>query len=400
MSDHFQSDLLARIKPAAALAVAAKAAQMKADGAPVINLALGEPDFATPDHVIEGAVQAMRDGQTRYTVPDGSSQLKDAVVEKFRRDNGLTFKRENISCANGAKQSIYNALLATLNPGDEVLFGAPHWVSYADASILAGGVPKVVACPESDHFKLMPESLAAAITPQTRWLILNSPANPSGAVYSREEYVALAEVLGNHPRILVMSDEIYEHINYLDTPFVSFGQACPEMADRTVIVNGVAKAYAMTGWRIGYVAAPAPLAAVIGKIQSQTTANPCSISQAAAIAALTGPQDFIRECLVAYRDRRQLMGEGLERVLGRSVPYPDGAFYFFPSVKHLIGTNGSDGRHLSTDVDIAAYLLEHAHIACVPGSAFGSPGHIRFSFAASSDSIAAALQNLGSAVPS
>lgn len=394
MKNDYQSALLTRIKPAAALTIAAKATQKRSEGFPVVNLALGEPDFATPNHVIEAAKQAMHDGQTRYTVPDGTAALKDAVVNKFQRDNQLSFARENISCANGAKQSIYNTLLATLNKGDEVLFGAPHWVSYSEATILAGGVPKAIACEAENGFKLTPAALESAITPYTRWVILNSPSNPSGSVYSREEYIALGVVLARHPRVLVLSDEIYEHITFLDEPFVSFGQACPELLDRTVIVNGVAKAYAMTGWRIGYIAAPAALASVVGKIQSQTTANPCSISQAAAIAALTGPQDFIETSRAAYRERRQIMGDGLRRAFGEPQALPDGAFYFFPSIDGLMGRQGRDGRIFETDIDVADYLLEQANVACVPGSAFGLPGHIRFSFATSPENIKSALTNI------
>ncbi|MDD7973528.1 pyridoxal phosphate-dependent aminotransferase [Roseinatronobacter alkalisoli] len=398
MKDVFQSDLLAQIKPAAALAIAAKASQKRAEGVPVINLALGEPDFATPNHVIEAAIQAMRNGETRYTVPDGTAALKDAVVHKFKRDNNLSFSKENISCANGAKQSIYNVLLATLNLGDEVIFSAPHWVSYSDASTLAGGIPKALTSSAQNGFKLTPDLLEAAITPQSRWVILNSPGNPSGSVYTSDEYAALGDVLRRYPRVLIMSDEIYEHINYLDDPFVSFGQACPDLLDRTVIVNGVAKAYAMTGWRIGYIAAPAPLAAVVGKIQSQTTANPCSISQAAAIAALIGPQDFIQTSLAAYRKRRKLMGDGLERAFGRPQTPPDGAFYFFPSITELLGKQGRDGRTFTSDMDIADYLLDQAHVACVPGSAFGLPGHIRFSFATSPEDVQSALSKVESSL--
>ncbi|MGP9799006.1 pyridoxal phosphate-dependent aminotransferase [Halomonas sp. 86] len=399
MTISYQSDLLNKIKPAAALAVAAKATELKAAGAPVINLSLGEPDFDTPPHVLDAAERAMRGGATRYTVPDGSAELKDAVVEKFKRDNTLTYTRENISCANGAKQSIYNTLLATLNPGDEVLFGAPHWVSYTGVSTLAGGIPRAVPCSAASNYKLTPQALEDAITPATRWVIFNSPANPTGAVYSRGEYKALGEVLARHPRVLIMSDEIYEHIYYLDTPFASFGEACPALFDRTVIINGVAKAYAMTGWRIGYLAAPAELAKVASKIQSQTTANPCSISQAAAIEALTGPQEFIVSALSEYCARRDLISDGLERLMGMPVKAPDGAFYVFPDMTAYLGRPLKNGLSANTDVALATMLLETANVACVPGSAFGSPGHIRFSFATSRKNIGRAMDNLETLLP-
>ncbi|WP_342594275.1 pyridoxal phosphate-dependent aminotransferase [Salinicola lusitanus] len=395
MTVSYQSKLLDRIKPAAALTIAAKATELKAAGAPVINLSLGEPDFDTPAHILDAAERAMRNGATRYTAPDGSAELKDAVVEKFKRDNGLTYARENISCANGAKQSIYNALLATLDPGDEVLFGAPHWVSYSDAATLAGGVPRAVRCGAESDYKLTPAALEAAITPATRWVILNSPANPSGAVYSQAEYQALGVVLARYPRVLILSDEIYEHIYYLETPFVSFAQACPELFERTVIVNGVAKAYAMTGWRIGYLAAPPELARVVSKIQSQTTANPCSISQAAATQALVGPQEFIGVARAEYRARRSLIGEGLTRIFGAPIPQPDGAFYVFPDVSAFLGRELEDGLCADTDIALASILLERGHVACVPGSAFGTPGHIRFSFATSPDKLRQAIANLG-----
>ncbi len=285
------------IEPSPSITISTAAKELRAAGEPVIDLSLGEPDFDTPPNVVEAAYAAMKRGETRYTPPDGTPTLKDAVLEKFQRENGLSFERANISCANGAKQVIFNALMATLEPGDEVICPAPYWASYTDMTLLLGGAPKVIECPIGDGFKLTPAALEAAITPQARWLMLNSPSNPSGATYSTDELRALGAVIGRHPRLMVMSDEIYEQIYHADEPFASFAAACPELADQTVIVNGVAKAYAMTGWRIGYAAAPAALARVMGKIQSQSTSNPCSISQSAAIEALTASQDFVTTAL-------------------------------------------------------------------------------------------------------
>ena len=281
----FEAERIRLVKPSPAITISTEAKALKAAGHPVIDLSIGEPDFDTPEHIVEAAHAAMKRGETRYTAPDGTPALKDAVVEKFRRENRLDYARENITCGNGAKQVIFNALMATLEPGDEVLCPAPYWVSYTDMTLLLGGTPKVVECSIGDGYKLTPAQLDAAITPRTRWVFLNSPSNPSGAAYTREELQALGAVLAAHPRVLILSDEIYEQIWYADAPFVSFVSACPELAERTVVVNGVAKAYAMTGWRIGYAACDPALAKVMSKIQSQSTSNPCSISQAAAIRA-------------------------------------------------------------------------------------------------------------------
>ena len=386
------------IKPSPAITISTEAKAMKAAGLPVIDLSIGEPDFNTPDNIVEAAYAAMKRGETRYTAPDGTPALKDAVVEKFRRENGLEYKRENITCGNGAKQVIFNALMATLEPGDEVLCPAPYWVSYTDMALLLGGTPKVVECGLDDGFKLTPERLEAAITPQTRWLFLNSPSNPSGAAYTREELQALGAVLARHPRVLIMSDEIYEQIWYADTPFVSFAAACPDLASQTVVVNGVAKAYAMTGWRIGYAACDPALAKVMSKIQSQSTSNPCSISQAATIEALTGPQDFVDTARAEFRARRDLVFGALAGVEGLDFVVPDGAFYAFPSLSALIGRKTPDGTTITDDTAFARYLLGTGHVAGVQGAAFGLSPAIRLSYAASRAELTEAMDRLSAAV--
>ncbi|WP_272007666.1 pyridoxal phosphate-dependent aminotransferase [Roseovarius sp. ZX-A-9] len=394
----FESSRAKLIKPSPAITISTAAKAMKAEGLPVIDLSIGEPDFGTPDNVIEAAYAAMKRGETRYTAPDGTPALKDAVIEKFRRENGLKFERANISCGNGAKQILFNALMATIEPGDEVICPAPYWISYTDMTLLVGGTPKIVECAQEDEFKLTPAALEAAITNKTRWLFLNSPSNPSGVTYTREELAALGTVLARHPRVLIMSDEIYEQIYYADTPFCSFGIACPELADRTVIANGVAKAYAMTGWRIGYAAAPVALARVMSKIQSQSTSNPCSISQAAAIEALTGPQDFVDTARATYRERRDLIVTGLRAIDGVEVVEPSGAFYAYPSLAAFIGRRGPDGTVMADDSDLTRYILDAAMVAGVQGAAFGLSPHIRLSYAASTDDLKTALERLKDAL--
>lgn len=393
----FESARMQLTKPSPSIAISTAAKAMKAAGEPVIDLAIGEPDFDTPGHIIEAAYASVKRGETRYTAPDGTPELKDAVIEKFRRENGLDFARENITCANGAKQVLFNALMATLEPGDEVICPAPYWVSYTDMTLLIGGRPKVVECAIDEGFKLTPEKLEAGITPQTRWLFLNSPSNPSGAAYTADEFRALGAVLARHQRVLVLSDEIYEQIWYADTPFTSFAEACPELADRTVIANGVSKAYAMTGWRIGYAAAPASLARVLSKVQSQSTSNPCSVSQAAAIAALTESQDFVAEARVEYRARRDLVIDGLSRIEGIEVLSPEGAFYAYPSVAAFMGCKTPTGEEITGDTVLTQYLLQAAKVAGVHGAAFGSSPSIRFSYAQSREHLTTAVGRLAEA---
>lgn len=394
----YESSRAKLIKPSPAITISTAAKAMKAEGQPVIDLSIGEPDFSTPDNVIEAAHKAALRGETRYTAPDGTPALKDAVIEKFRRENGLSFERANITCGNGAKQILFNALMATLEPGDEVICPTPYWISYTDMTLLLGGTPKIVECAHADGFKLTPAALEAAINEKTRWLFLNSPSNPSGVTYTREELVALGAVLARHPRVLIMSDEIYEQIYYADTPFCSFLTACPELADRTVIANGVAKAYAMTGWRIGYAAAPPDLVRVMSKIQSQSTSNPCSISQAAAIEALTGPQDFVATARATYRERRDLIVAGLRAINGVEVVEPSGAFYAYPSLAAFIGRSTPDGVVMADDTALTRYILDAAMVACVQGAAFGLSPHIRLSYAASTDELKTALERLSDAL--
>ncbi|QCO56443.1 pyridoxal phosphate-dependent aminotransferase [Pseudorhodobacter turbinis] len=394
----FEASRIKLIKPSPAITISTAAKAMKAAGEPVIDLSIGEPDFDTPENIIEAAYAAMKRGETRYTAPDGTPALKDAVIEKFRRENGLAFARENITCGNGAKQVIFNALMATLEPGDEVLCPAPYWVSYTDMALLLGGVPAVVECDISNGFKLTPDLLEAAITPKTRWILINTPSNPSGAAYTAAELRALGDILARHPRVLILSDEIYEQIWYADAPFTSFGVACPELVDRTVIVNGVAKAYAMTGWRIGYAAAPAALAKVMSKIQSQSTSNPCSISQAATIEALTGPQDYVEMARAEFRARRDLVIPGLRAIDGIQVLNPDGAFYAFPHMANFIGRRTPDGKLIETDTDLTGYLLNAAKVAGVQGAAFGLSPYFRMSYALGQDDLKIAISRISDAL--
>ena len=394
----YEADLIKRIKASPAMAISMEAKQMSASGVDVVDLSVGEPDFATPSHIVDAAIAAMRRGETHYTAADGTADLKDAVIEKFRRENDLHFKRDQISAGNGAKQIIFNALMATLEPGDEVIVPTPYWVSYTDMVVLLGGTFKLISCSYEEGYKLTPKKLEAALSDRTRWLLLNSPNNPSGASYTRAEMRALGDVIARYPNLLVLSDEIYEQINYGTDPFCSFLTACPELRERIVIVNGVSKAYAMTGWRIGYAAGPAELISVMAKIQSQSTSNPCSISQAAAAAALTGSQDFVREALTEYRARRDLIIDGLRSIPGLRLRVPDGAFYVFPECSALMGKSAGKGVPIESDAQLAAYLLHEAHVAAVPGAAFGSEPCFRISFATSPTNLEKAVDRIGHAI--
>lgn len=390
----FQSARVRAVKSSPSMAVSVLAKQMLARGEPVINLSLGEPDFNTPAHVIEAAHQAMLDGNNHYTAPNGLEVLRQAIVDKFERENGLRYALDEICVGNGAKQLLFNAFLATLEQGDEVLTPAPYWVSYTDMAMLNGGVPKVVPCGAEHGFKLNAARLEAAITPRTRWLMLNSPNNPCGAIYTREEFAALGAVLERHPRVLVISDEIYEHIVLGNRPFVSFVSACPHLRERTLLINGVSKAYAMTGYRLGYAAGPRELIVAMNKTQSQTTTCPSTISQLAAAAALNGPQAFVREANREYQARGALVVEGLAAIEGLSLQMPEGAFYAFPQCAAFIGKRTPDGHVIETDADLASYLLRVGKVATVPGSAFGLEPYIRLSFATSRQELEQALGQL------
>ena len=384
------SDRVRAVKPSATLVVTARARDLKASGRDIIGLGAGEPDFDTPDHIKQAAIQAIRDGFTKYTAVDGTAELKQAVIDKFRRDNGLEYAPEQILISCGGKQSFYNLAQALLNPGDEVIIPAPYWVSYPDMVLLAGGRPVIVEAGIEQGFKISPGQLEAAITPRTRMLVINSPSNPTGVAYSREELAALSEVLLCHPEILVASDDMYEHIRWTGGPFVNIVDACPELYPRSVVLNGVSKAYSMTGWRIGYAGGPAPLIAAMKKIQSQSTSNPASISQAAARAALEGDQGCITTMVKAFRERHDYVVEALNRIDGFQCLPSQGAFYAFPRVLDAIERAG-----LKDDLQFSEYVLEQAGVAVVPGSAFGAPGYVRLSFATGMDQLRSAVARIG-----
>ncbi|APG88634.1 aspartate aminotransferase B (plasmid) [Sinorhizobium americanum CCGM7] len=394
----FESSRAATIKSSPSMAVSLAAKAMRARGEPVVDLSLGEPDFDTPAHIVEAAVDAMKRGITRYTAPDGLSELREAIVAKFKRENGLDYAMDEISIGNGAKQILFNALLGTLEPGHEVIVPAPYWVSYTDIVILHGGTPKVVACGVEDAFKITPERLEAAITPRSRWFLFNSPSNPTGAIYTADELKAIGEVLARHPHVAIMSDEIYEHIVCADITFTSFANACPELRDRTLIINGVSKAYAMTGWRLGYAAGPKDLTKVLNKMQSQSTTCPSSITQVAAAAALNGPQDFVAKAVAEYKARGELATQGFSAIPGLEVRAPEGAFYLFPKCAAYIGRTAPDGAKIASDTELASYLLKEGKVATVPGSAFGVEPYIRLSFATSRENLALAIERTAGAL--
>jgi aspartate aminotransferase len=376
---------MAAIKPSPTIAVTNLARELKAAGRDVIGLGAGEPDFDTPDSIKEAAIAAIHAGQTKYTAVDGTPELKAAIVAKFRRENGLDYRTDEISVGTGGKQIIYNALMATLDPGDEVIIPAPYWVSYPDMALLAGGTPVPVRCPEQTGFKLRAEDLEEAITPRTKWLILNSPNNPSGAAYTRDELSALCEVLLRHPQVWLLSDDIYEHLVYDGFEFTTPAALEPALKPRTLTMNGVAKAYAMTGWRIGYAGGPAELIKAMANVQSQSTSNPCSVSQAATVAALEGPQDFIPERAAIFRQRRDLIVDLLNRAPGIRCHRPEGAFYVYPSCAGVLGRRTPDGQQLRTSEDFARYLLEREGVAIVHGAAFGLDPFFRISYATATE---------------
>lgn len=385
---------LGAIEVSPIIAVMARARALKAAGRDVIALGFGEPDFDTPGHIQEATVAAMRRGETRYTAIDGTPALKQAIAAKFATENGLAYAPEEITVATGAKQVIYNAMMATLGEGDEVIIPAPYWSSYLDIALIAGGKPVVPVCSQKDGFRLTPAALAAAITPRTRWLFLNSPSNPTGAAYDAAELGGLAEVLRAHPQVWVMSDDIYEHLRYGNTPFATIAAVAPDLKDRVLTLNGVSKAYCMTGWRLGYAGGPAPLIRAMAVVQSQSTSNPSSLAQAGAVAALTGPQDLIAKHNAIFRERRDLVVMALNAIDGIDCPVPKGAFYVYPSVAGLIGRRTAKGALISDDADLVAYLLEEADVAVVPGSAFGLSPHFRLSYATDTATLAEACRRI------
>jgi aspartate aminotransferase len=378
-----ESAALRRIAPSATIAISAKARALKAAGRDIIGLAAGEPDFDTPENIKEAAIQAIRDGKTKYTDPDGMPLLKEAIVAKFQRENSLTYKTSQVHVAPGGKPVIYNALVATINPGDEVIIPAPYWVSYPDMTLLAGGTPVPVLTTAENGFKVQPADLEAAITPKTKWLILNSPSNPSGAAYSAADLKALAEVLLRHPQVWILTDDMYEHLMFDDFKFATIAEVEPALYDRTLTMNGVSKAYAMTGWRIGYAAGPEALIKAMGKMISQTTSNPCSISQWAALEALNGTQDFIKPNAKLFQGRRDLVVGMLNQANGIHCPTPEGAFYVYPSAQGTIGKTAPSGNVIKTDEDFAGELLDAEGVAVVHGAAFGLSPFFRISYATS-----------------
>jgi aspartate aminotransferase len=383
----FLASRLGRIQPSPTLAITALAAEMKAAGRDVIGLSAGEPDFDTPANIQEAAIAAMRRGETRYTNVDGTPALKKAIAAKFARENGLDYQPAQVSVASGGKHIIFNALLATLDAGDEVIIPAPYWVSYPDIVNLAEGTPVIVPCGQESGFKLKPADLAKAITPRTKWLLLNSPSNPTGAVYSHDDLRALADVLLEHPQVWVLTDDMYEHLRYDGVEFATIAAVEPRLIDRTLTMNGVSKTYCMTGWRIGYAAGPTQLIKAMAMLQSQSTSNPCSISQAAAVEALTGPQDFIPKHNAVFVERRNLVVGMLNEAVGLDCATPQGAFYVYPSCAGALGKRSPGGVDIKTDGDFVAALLKEEGVAVVQGTAFGLAPHFRISYATSTEAL-------------
>jgi aspartate aminotransferase len=381
----FISDSLNRIQPSATISISNKAMALKAEGRDIIGLSAGEPDFDTPDNIKEAAITAIRKGYTKYTNVDGIPELKRAIVAKFKRENGLDYKVSQVSVGTGGKQILFNALLATVNPGDEVIIPAPYWVSYPDIVMLAGGKPVFVETTIEHGFKLQPEQLERAITPKTKWFIFNSPSNPSGAAYSKSELKKVTDVLAKHPHVWVLTDDMYEHLVYDDFVFATPAEVEPTLYERTLTMNGVSKAYCMTGWRIGYGAGPEPLIKAMSKLQSQSTSNPSSIAQWAAVEALNGPQDFIPANNKVFKERRDLVVSMLNQAKGLSCPTPEGAFYVYPSCKAAIGKTAPSGNVIKTDEDFVTELLAAEGVAAVHGAAFGTSPFFRISYATATD---------------
>ena len=388
------SAALARISPSPTLAVTARVMELQRAGVDVIGLGAGEPDFDTPDHVKEAGIRAIRDGRTKYTAVDGTPELKAAVAAKFARDNHLHYGLDQVTVNVGGKHSLFNAIVATVDAGDEVVIPAPYWVSYPDVVQFAGGVPVIVAAGPERDYKLSPEALDAAITPRTKWVIFNSPSNPTGAAYTVDELRALGEVFARHPHVWIFADDMYEHIVYDGFRFASIAEVCPDLYARTLTVNGCSKAYAMTGWRIGFAGGPAWLIRAIAKLQSQSTSNPCSIAQAAAVAALTGPQDFLAERAQAFQSRRDLVVSMLNQATGLSCPRPEGAFYVYPSFEPLIGRRTPKGAAIDSDEAFVTYLLDDARVAAVQGAAFGLSPAMRISYATSEEKLRIACERI------
>jgi len=388
------SAALGRIQPSATLAMTSRVFELKRQGIDVIGLGAGEPDFDTPDFVKEAAIKAIHDGKTKYTNVDGTPELKEAIVAKFARDNNLTYAADQVTVNVGGKHTLFNAIVATVDPGDEVIVPAPYWVSYPDVVQFAGGTPVFVAAGAAQGYKLRPEQLEAAITPRTKWVILNSPSNPTGAAYSEDELKALGDVLERHPHVWIFADDMYEHIVYDGFEFRTIAEVCPSLYERTLTVNGCSKAYSMTGWRIGFAGGAPWLIKAIAKLQSQSTSNPCSIAQAAAVAALTGPQDFLKDRARAFQSRRDLVVAMLNQAPGIHCPRPAGAFYVYPDVSGTIGKTSPKGVTIDSDETFIGYLLDEAKVAAVHGAAFGLSPAMRISYATSEEILTEACRRI------
>ncbi len=388
------SNRVQQVKPSPTLAITAKAAELRAQGKNIIGLGAGEPDFDTPDHIKEAGITAIKNGQTRYTPVDGTPDLKKAIIEKFKQDNNLSYEMNQVMVSVGGKQTFYNLAQAILNPGDEVIIPAPYWVSYPDMSILAGGVPVIVEAGKEQNYKITPEQLENAITDKTKLFVINSPSNPSGVAYTAAELKALADVLLKYPQVIIATDDMYEKIWWMDEPFSNILMVCPELYERTMVLNGVSKAYAMTGWRIGYIAGPASIIGAMKKIQSQSTSNPAAMCQAAAVTAINGDQGCIKPMLEAFKERHDYVANRVNTIKGLSCINSDGTFYTFVHAQEAI--DSLDG--INNDLDLAAYLLEDAEVAIVPGSAFGLEGYFRMSYATSMDNLVEALDRIEKAL--
>jgi len=390
----FIADRLSAVQPSATIAVSQKARDLAAAGRDIISLGAGEPDFDTPAHIIEAAKKALDDGMTRYTAVNGVPELQDAIIAKFKRDSGLDYSREEIHVSCGGKPVIFNAMMATVNPGDEIIIPAPYWVSYPDIPAFFGGKAVIVDCPAETGFKMQPEQLEAAITPKTKWLFLNSPSNPSGAGYTRDDLKALADVLLRHDHVWIFTDDIYEHLVYDDFEFTTIAQVEPALKSRTCTMNGMSKAYCMTGWRVGFAAGPASLIKAMTKVQSQSITHTAAVSQAASVAALNGPHDFIAENNKVFKERRDLVVSMLNQATGLNCPTPEGAFYVYPSCAGLIGKKTPGGKTIENDEDFVTYILEEEGVAAVHGAAFGLSPHFRISYATATELLEDACQRI------
>ncbi len=390
----FIADRLSAVKPSATIAVSQKARELAAEGRNIISLGAGEPDFDTPDHIIEAGKKALDDGMTRYTGINGTPELQDAIIAKYKRDNGLEYTRDQIHVSCGGKPVIFNAMMATVNPGDEIIIPAPYWVSYPDIPAFFGGESVIVDCPPEADFKMQPEQLEAAITPKTKWLFLNSPSNPTGAGYSEEDLKALADVLLRHDHVWIMTDDIYEHLVYDDFKFFTIAQVEPKLKSRTLTMNGMSKAYCMTGWRVGFAGGPVELIKAMTKVQSQSISHTAAVSQAASVAALNGSHDFIKSNNAVFKERRDLVVSMLNQATGLSCPTPEGAFYVYPSCAGVIGKKTPAGKVIENDEDFVTYMLEEEGVAAVHGSAFGLSPHFRISYATATDLLEDACQRI------